>query len=343
MAFYTPEEVEKMRENVRRGLNRGRSTPGKKPPINPSGVWEPDYSLHDKLGLPRPPVMTKSELDTILTRRPGGTPANDSPGRLVSIWDPYVEAEVARVADLMQDAESDERVFSILGGSSATMKSTFRRWAEGVVNGTVDKDSLPGDAPFVLDYLDGRSVMVDPDDAKLIIPEYIGHISTMTPGGASYVHQESRNIAEQLRRRAAESRLPIIYDTSGQFNNGNQTISDMRDSGYRISANYFLAPTDILIQRAQEREEATGRGVPTGIISTMADNLTRIIPNLWSGGWFDDLTLIDTSDPLNPRIILRLSLAEDLQFEQDETALISYFGRDRMTKWWKQLPSNAKW
>lgn len=335
MAFYSDDQIEQMRENVRRGLNKGKNPKPAKP-----GAWEPDYSLHDKLGLARPPVMTKSELDTILQRQPGGTPAT---GRLVSVWDPYIEAEVARVVDLMQDAESDERVFSILGGSSATMKSTFRRWAEGVVNGTVDKDSLPGDAPFVLDYLDGRSVMVDPDDAKLIIPEYIGHISTLTPGGASYVHEESRNIAERLRRRAAESRLPIIYDTSGQFNNGNQTISDMRDSGYRISANYFLAPTNILIQRAQEREELTGRGVPTGIISNMADNLTRIIPSLWSGGWLDDLTIVDTSDPLNPRIILRLSLVEDLQVEPDETALISYFGRDRMTKWWKQNPSNAKW
>lgn len=335
MAFYSDEQIEQMRENVRRGLNKGKNPKSVK-----AGAWEPDYSLHDKLGLPRPPVMTKSELDAIIQRSPGGTPAT---GRLVNVWDPYIEAEVARVVDLMRDAESDERVFSILGGSSATMKSTFRRWAEGVVNGTVDKDSLPGDAPFVLDYLDGRSVMVDPDDAKLIIPEYIGHISTLTPGGASYVHQESRNIAEALRRRAAESRLPIIYDTSGQFNNGFQTISDMRDSGYRISANYFLAPTNILIQRAQEREEKTGRGVPTGIISTMADNLTRIIPNLWSSGWLDDLTIVDTSDPLNPRIILRLSLAEDLQFDQDETALISYFGRDRMTKWWTKLPSNAKW
>lgn len=337
MAFYSDEQIEQMRENVRRGLNKGKNPKSAKP-----GVWEPDYSLHDKLGLPRPRVMTKDEVDAMIKRSPGGTPANNL-FRIANIWDPYVEAEVARVVDLMQDSESDERVFSILGGSSATMKSTFRRWAEGIRNGTVDMSSLPGDAEFVLDYIDGRSVMVDPDDAKLIIPEYIGHISTLTPGGASYVHQESRNIAEQLRRRAAESRLPIIYDTSGQFNNGNQTISDMRDSGYRISANYFLAPTNILIQRAQEREEATGRGVPTGIISTMADNLTRIIPNLWSGGWLDDLTLIDTSDPLNPRIILRLSVAEDLQVETDETALVSYFGSGRMTKWWKQKPPNAKW
>jgi phosphoribulokinase len=95
-----------------------------------------------------------------------------------------------------------------------------------------------------------------------------------------------------------------------------------------------------LIQRADEREERTGRGVNKTIIRNMADNLTSIVPDLWSGGWLDDLTIVDTSDPLNPRIILRLSLAEDLEFDTDETALAVYFGRN---KWWTVAPRNSKW
>jgi len=282
--------------------------------------------------------MTKSDLDTMMRIFPSGTPSND-PVRKKEIWVPYIEAEILRVKLLRVD-DVDEKVFSILGGSSASMKSTFRDWAEKISEGTIYRDSLPGDAARVIDGLYGRSVMVDPDDAKLIIPEYQGHLSTLTPGGASYVHQESRNIAEELRVNAAANALPIIYDTSGQFNNGYQTISDMRDSGYRISANYFLAPTQTLVQRVKKREEETGRGVPSGIVSTMASNIQGIIPQLWRSGYLDDLTLVDTTDPTNPRIILKLSLAEDLKFEHDETALAVFFGG---TNWWSTAPRTAKW
>ena len=154
MAFYSQEQIDQMRANVRRGLSKGKSTGNSR-----SSRWQPDYSLHDKLGLPRPPVMTKNEIDIAISLYPQGTQPN-SPGRLVRIWDPYIEAEVARVVSLMQDAESDERVFSILGGSSATMKSTFRKWAEAVNDGSMSRDSLPGDAADVIDWIDGRKAAV---------------------------------------------------------------------------------------------------------------------------------------------------------------------------------------
>jgi hypothetical protein len=330
MAFYPPEEIEKLRENVRRGMGKDRAPKA-------SGKWQPDFSLHDKLGLPQPELLTAEELKALIQKNSSSLYLRNNQ-REKEIWLPYIEAEIKRVKDEVESRdEKPELVFSILGGSSASGKSTWRKRAAA----SVPRTNFSEDENIIMDNLLGMSVIVDPDDAKLMIPEYQAHLEAGIPGGGSFVHDESRIIAEYLRGMAEANQLPVTYDTSGQFNNGFQTLIDMRNSGYKNKAMYFLADPDVLIARAAEREKATGRGVPGYVIRNISSNLTSIIPSLWRSGYLDELTIVDTTNPNSPKVLIRLALDQDLKFEWDSVGLQSYFGQ--RNQWWTVAPQGANW
>jgi hypothetical protein len=300
MGRYSPTEISKIRENISKSIQAGRSR----------FKWRPSWRLHDELGLPHPDIPDKETFDSSILGR-GSSPSNDRT-RIASIWSPYIEAEMARAQAERQDFEGgswdDELLFTVIGGTTATGKSTIRRQIAESFRG-----DIPNNPNEFFKYIQGLdsvfqpgSAVVDPDDAKLILPEYQAHIFHQTPGGASYVHEESRNLAEALRKRALQDKSPIIYDTSGQFNNGYQTLSEMRRAGYRIPALYFFGDIDKLIARAKEREKLEGRGVPTGIIPTMQNNLTSIVPSLWTSKELDELILVDSTNLDNQEIFLHV-------------------------------------
>ena len=325
MAFYSEDEINKLRENIKRGFV---ASPGRKK------SWVSDFSLHDKLGLEHPVLLTPDELQELINKR-SGTPTNDST-RIREIWTPYIDAELARVQTYSQTVEDlaapEKRVFSILGGTSGTLKSTLRRKREQVTSGELKLANLGSHEYSLIGGMPKFSVHVDPDDAKLIIPEYQSHLAATFPGGANYVHQESRNIAEELRSQATKLLLPITYDTSGQFNNGYQTIQEMRDNGYRIDAIYCFADLLTVLERVQKRAKEEGREVPQNVIPTMQANLTYIIPKLWTSGMLDTLRIVDTNDPTMPKIILdlsRVAAPDAALFPADEPALKKYFGNSR--------------
>ena len=307
MGRYSPDEVSQIRENIGKAIKSTKS-----------GIkWRPNWRLHDLLGLPHPDIPDRATFDAILSPRPWQQKRNLSPARQSVIWMPYIEAEMARAQAEREDfkggAWDDDLVFTVIGGTTATGKSTTR---------TQIMDSFKGDVPTnpsdLFDYLAGLdsifqpgSAVVDPDDAKLIIPEYQAHLFHQTPGGATFVHEESRDLAEALRKRALKDKSPIIYDTSGQFNSGAETLDEMRQAGYRIPALYFFGDLDTLIARAKERERIDGRGVPIPIISVMQNNLTGIVPSLWTGGKLDELILIDSTDIDNPQVFLHIRRSAD--------------------------------
>lgn len=327
MAFYPPEQIAKLQENVRKGLGKERA------PKSGPKKWATDFSLHDKLGLPEPDIMTEDEIKALISKM-SQTPTNDKQ-RIESLWTPYIDAEQLRVNRELEYSDKDELIFSVLGGASASMKSTWRKRAEEGYNPQTTQEQL------IIENLLEVSVVADPDDAKLMIPEYQAHLEHQIPGGASFVHQESRNITEAMRKMAEDNQLPITYDTSGQFNDGYQTLIDMKNAGYETKAMYFLAPNDVLEARVAEREKKTGRSVPGYVIRNIASNLVSIIPNLWRSGYLDQLILVDTTDPNDPKILHMLRLDEDLMFEADEDALRSYFGP--RNDWWLSVPQKANY
>jgi hypothetical protein len=300
MGRYSPDEVSQIRENINKAIQ-----------LTKSGFrWKPNWRLHDQLGVTHPDIPDKPAFDLMLKRR-SNTPPNDGT-RIARIWTPYLDAEMARAQTERDDFKGgswdDELLFTVIGGTTATGKSTIRRQMQSSFSGDV-----PNNPSEVFKYIQGLdsvfqpgSVVVDPDDAKLILPEYQAHLYHQTPGGASFVHDESRNVAESLRERALKDKSPIIYDTSGQFNNGYETLSEMRRAGYRIPALYFFGDIDELIARAKERERLEGRGVPTGVIPIMQNNLTSIVPSLWTNGSLDELILIDSTNLDNQDVFLHL-------------------------------------
>lgn len=330
MGIYKPEELQKIRENIEKGLARSTTL---------SRMWKPDWTLHEKLGLDIPDLMTKDEFDAYIAAN-RWTPYEES-ARVSELWTPYINAEISRVTKLAESRPPTdaEKTFMVLGGASGTGKSSFKNllmsgydqgkfayWSRSYFD--ILKNALPGYA-----------VDVDPDNGKLILPEYQAHLQHLTPGGASFVHQESRNIAEQLRQRAVSLGLPTLYDTSGQFNNGAETLDEVKGLGYRVDAVYFMADMQTLIDRVKLRERQSGRGVPSSIVRTIQQNLYSIIPQLWTNQKFDRLTIIDSTDLENMQVMLHVTRLPDGTVDVTSTMglamdkLKGYFG---FNQWWTQ-------
>lgn len=318
MGMYSKEELDKLRENIKVGLGKATTNARK---------WKPMWKLHEKLGLDIPELMTKDELDDLI-QRSSGTPSRD-PSRVSTLWTPYIQAEIARVQEgieKLRDEDKPEKKFVILGGSSATGKSTFRTRSAEELRGSytyTDNDAALVRAAEMLPMV---GVEVDPDDAKLILPEYQAHLEHLTPGGASFTHDESRNVAEALRQRAVSLGLPIIYDTSGQFNNNPDMFDELESLNYQVEAIYYFAGMNELLRRVKERERRDGRGVPDWVVKTIQDNLGGIVPSLWKSGKLNKLVIIDTTDINNHKVLLEIEKDSPTGASlADESALRQYF------------------
>lgn len=273
-----------------------------------SGLWVPDWTLHDELGLEHPELVSKDEL-LELRKAYNSLGAFKEPvtQRVLSVWEPYISAELARAQAELDTQKTDKQLtFTVLGGTSATGKSSMRRSAlKSLRERYISLDAITNHI-VANQYFERGSVVVDPDNAKLIIPEFQAHLEHKIPGGASFVHEESRQIASSLLDQAVSTSMPIVYDTSGQFNDGFQTLKDAKNAGYRVPAIYFIGDIDTLVARAKDRGLKTGRDVPSGIIPTMQNNVIRLIPQLWQSGLLDSLIVIDSTDINNMKLILEL-------------------------------------
>ena len=337
MGRYSPQELEELSNRLGRRLGARRLK---------NGIWAPDWSLHEQLGLDVPELEQDKDAFIQTITRYGSTPAR-SASRVSQIWTPYMNAELARATDEKNSLEKlpyvpsfpdDSPVFTILGGTSATGKSTLRRsvwdyWTPtGNASGAAYTLAVDG-SPFR-----PGSVIVDPDNAKMMLPEYQGHLLHQLPGGSSYVHEESRNLAEALRQRAVSANMSVVYDTSGQFNgtygsgqSGSSMLAELKQKGYYIPAVYFFSNIQATTVRAKERERLTGRSVPSGIIPVMQNNLTTIVPGLWNANNIDELVLIEASDIDDLQIMMWLkrdpSGAVRVVRPGDEN-FATYFGRN---------------
>lgn len=313
MGRYTPEEIAQLSDRIGRRIGARQLK---------NGLWVPDWSLHDELGLDKPDLEQNKDAFIQLITRYRSTQPN-KPERISSIWTPYIDAELSRASteggDIMDWPYSpgwpddSPPYFTVLGGTSATGKSTLRRqvwnrWSRSSTDYGSMAEELANDeeTPFKI-----GSVIVDPDNAKMILPEYQTHLLHQIPGGSTYVHDESRNVAEALRKRAAEQNMSIVYDTSGQFNGTQGTLAEMRAKGYYIPAVYFFGNISTLVERAKLRERTTGRSVPPGIIPVMQQNLISIVPQLWNNKDFDQIILVDSTNVDNPEIMLWLKRRPD--------------------------------
>jgi hypothetical protein len=333
MAAYTQEQVDQIRRNLRIALDA-------RPKVE--GAWKPDWSLHEALGLELPTLPTLTELTAILKKYPSSYSIyTDS--RKSELWTPYINKSITdawtRKAE-MGDSAPAKKVFTALGGTSATGKSSLRkaRFAAGPSIADSEAD-MTGVMELLFEMIPYDGVVVDPDDAKLVIPEFQAHLKHQIPGGASFAHEESRELAESLRIKAfSELRENIIYDTSGQFNKGN-FLPDMLINGYETNGIFYFSDIDAAIERAEKRAEEKGRSVPKSIIVTIQNNLIRMMNNI--SGEMNRLVLVDSTDIDNPSIMLDMRPSNRFPPQTgpnvvdfiDEDLLKKYFTGDNFG-WW---------
>jgi len=315
MTRYSDDEISKIRETIISNMRRRNFG---------SAVEIPQPEVFEDIGLEIPTTpITLPELQALI-KQVGSLSGNISTQRMNEIWFPFFSASINTAnfglsatpiprygMESMMISPITGKNIQVVGGTSGTLKSTFRNMAQDWHNGIIEWDPVLG---VILPRFLPKSnaVHIDPDEARLIIPEYRAFLKHGLPGGASFVHQEARSAALEFFETATGGTgnfvENIVYDTSGQFNSGHdRNIREAIKRGYRVDAIYFFADMEKIYPRLQKREIETGRGVPAGIPETIQSNLRSLIPQLFKpanrGGIFNSLTIVDTSDADNPVLI----------------------------------------
>jgi len=264
-----------------------------------------DDSLPRELGLlsvqsKMPPSHLEKGSDTAGFYRVGTSRGGDDlfaawgdKDRVEQLWRPYVELslERARRGDIPNDQQRPTAY--ILGGGSGTGKSTARNMG---LAGIPNYDS---------------AIVADPDDAKIMMPETRLWYARRLESASGLVHRESRQVAAVMARAATEEGLDLVYDTSGQFNDGFQDLVDWRKKGYNIVGHYFFAPLPVIQKRVLNREDQFGRHVPEGIVEQIQWNLQQILPIIIERQLFDELYIWDSEkDPTKPLLVGQMLLGQ---------------------------------
>jgi len=130
-----------------------------------------------------------------------------------------------------------------------------------------------GKSTFTRKYLDENpnAVNVDPDRAKLSVPEYEGLKKTDPAKAAFRVHEEASSMSKQLLKAAAEKKMDFLYDTTTGGSDA-ALYQRLKDAGYHVRIVYVDLPVEEAINRAKLRAESSpdpasrGRVVPENII-----------------------------------------------------------------------------
>jgi predicted ABC-type ATPase len=139
----------------------------------------------------------------------------------------------------------EEPEFRVMGGGAASGKSSI------IESGDV---TLPR-----------GHVLVNPDDAKAVIPEYQQLVAAKDTRASSFVHEESSDMAKQLTRESLSRGHHTVLDGigNGAIDDLAAKIAKGRAAGAkRIVGDYVTVDTDEAVRRAIARGEATGRFVP---------------------------------------------------------------------------------
>jgi predicted ABC-type ATPase len=125
-------------------------------------------------------------------------------------------------------------------------------------------------------------VNVNPDDCKEEIPEYkhainLGDDESGTPTSAKdaalMAHEESSDMAEEIRKRAIAGRKNLILDGTGKnAEKYARKLQELKDAGYHVRLFMPHVDMDEAKKRAKERAQRSGRYVPDDFVD-MAHHL----------------------------------------------------------------------
>tara|TARA_R110000765_G_scaffold10096_1_gene31441 strand:- start:2971 stop:4590 length:1620 start_codon:yes stop_codon:yes gene_type:complete len=144
------------------------------------------------------------------------------------------------------------------------------------------------------------ATIIDPDEAKKLLPEYGGGV------GANAVHSESKAIIELVQEIAMEQGDNIVIPTVGQDLGKMRTqIKTLKDRGYEVDVVDVVVPAADARIRMYGRFAKTGRIIPAKYLDEVGDNPSKNYDILREEGIADGYTRIDNTAPIEqPRALL---------------------------------------
>jgi len=144
------------------------------------------------------------------------------------------------------------------------------------------------------------ATIIDPDEAKKLLPEYQGGV------GANAVHSESKAIIELVQEIAMEQGDNIVIPTVGQDLGKLRTqIKTLKDRGYEVDVVDVVVPAADARIRMYGRFADTGRIIPAKYLDEVGDNPSKNYDILREEGIADGYTRIDNTAPIEqPRALL---------------------------------------
>ena len=205
------------------------------------------------------------------------------PSRVEGVHRPYVDAKLATGGY----TESNEVVF--MGGGPASGKSSL-----------TDTDTI---------VLPDRHVLVNADEAKDAIPEYIQIIDQRgdwSVNAAAYVHEESSYMSKQLMSEALDGSNNVVLDGTGDSSYAKlqAKVAEARASARRVTAEYVTIDTEEAVARSAARGARSGRRVPEQVIRDTHVGVSEVFPQAAADDLFDEIRLWDNNVPKGEKPIL---------------------------------------
>jgi len=163
----------------------------------------------------------------------------------------------------------------------------------------------PGTGKSTLVNLEGlhkpNMLLINTDDIRALLPE----LKEGKP--AFFSHEEASHIGKQLRIAAGKRNILLDGTGDSSLENLGGKVAMMRATGHSIVAEYVNAPTDVALERAQQRAARTGRQVPVTVLRETHAAVSRVFPEAVRQGLFDRARLWDVSGPKGSKPTLVLS------------------------------------
>lgn len=185
---------------------------------------------------------------------------------------------IAKFLEAVTEVKNPEAL--ILGGGPGTGKSTL-----------VSFESLHKP----------NTMLINTDDIRALLPE----LKEGKP--AFFSHEEASHIGKQLRIVAGKRNILLDGTGDSSLENLGGKVAMMRATGHAIVAEYVTVPTEVALERAQQRAARTGRQVPVSVLRETHAAVSRVFPEAVRQGLFDKARLWDASGPKGSKPVLVVS------------------------------------
>jgi len=231
-----------------------------------------------------------------------GGKSNVSKYRYDNVYRPIIDALVAGV----QRPTGGKRKFVSVGGPAGSGKTTDRK---------TGAHNIP---------TPGFALHVDADEIKTLLPEARALHAAGNPMWANAVHEESRVIADLALQEAISQGLDVVYDSTGQYNSGFETLQAARSAGYDIVMHYNTATPDALAESLERRSLTDPRSLPGHFNSAVMGRNRQIMPSVAKAA--DEFYLWDSTDISSRRLLAsKPSASSPLEIKHEDAYVYADF------------------